>query len=142
MLDINEVMKLLPHRYPFLLIDKVVEIEAMKKIVAIKNVTANEPHFQGHFPGLPIMPGVLIVEAMAQACGIIMTYGNEDSGKLGVLTGIDGCKVRKQVIPGDILRIEGEILKERRGIVKAQAKTYVGDDLVCSAEITFALIDK
>jgi len=142
MLDVKEIMNLLPHRYPFLLVDKVIEIEPMEKIVAIKNVTANEPHFQGHFPENPIMPGVLIVEAMAQACGIMVTYKSEEEGKLGVLTGVDNCKVRRQVVPGDTLTIEAEILKVKRGIVKAKASAKVGDELACAAEITFALINK
>ncbi len=142
MIDVKKIMEYIPHRYPFLLVDRVVEVEPMKSITAIKNVSMNEPHFQGHFPGNPIMPGVLIVEALAQASGIMVTVGNEEEGKLGVLTGIDGCKVRRQVVPGDTLTLKAEIVKMKRGIVKVKATATVEDEVACAAEITFALIDQ
>src|SRR6185437_3682432 len=110
-LDINQIQAILPHRYPFLLIDRVLEIERKKKIVAIKNVTINEPFFAGHFPGFPIMPGVLIVEAMAQAGGALLLTEVEDrSGKLIVFTGIEKARFRRPVVPGDQLRLEVEML--------------------------------
>ncbi len=112
--DIQEIMGLLPHRYPFLLIDKVVEFEPQKRLVAIKSVTINEPFFQGHFPGYPIMPGVLVVEAMAQAGGIIMTAAMPDRDKkLVVFSGIERAKFRRPVVPGDQLRIEVDVLAFR-----------------------------
>lgn len=139
MLDINEIQKLIPHRYPFLLIDKVLEIEPQKKIVAVKNVTINEPFFQGHFPGKPIMPGVLIVEAMAQASAIMVQYQNESNG-IGVLTSIENCKIRRMVIPGDVLTINAEISRLRSTMGKAAVKAYVGEELACEAEISFAIV--
>ncbi len=110
-LDINQIQAILPHRYPFLLIDRVLEIERKKKIVALKNVTINEPFFSGHFPGFPIMPGVLIVEAMAQAGGALLLTEVEDrNGKLIVFTGIEKARFRRPVVPGDQLRLEVEML--------------------------------
>ena len=110
-LDIQDILGLLPHRYPFLLIDRVIEFERAKRLVAIKNVTVNEPFFQGHFPGYPIMPGVLVIEAMAQAGAIVMLSELPDrETKLAVFTGIDKAKFRRQVVPGDQLRIEVEVL--------------------------------
>lgn len=141
-LDTTEIQKLIPHRYPFLLVDKIIAMEAGKRAVGIKNVTINEPFFQGHFPGKPIMPGVLIVEAMAQVAAAICMGLEENKDKLGVFTGIDKCKFRRQVVPGDSLRMEVEMTALRRGIGKAEAKAYVGQDLACSANLTFALIDK
>lgn len=139
-LDVGEIQKLIPHRYPFLLVDKIMEMEAGKRAVGIKNVTINEPFFQGHFPEIPIMPGVLIVEAMAQVAAAICMGLEENKGKLGVFTGIDKCKFRRQVVPGDTIRMEVEMTTLRRGIGKAEAKAYVGDELACAANLTFALI--
>ena len=113
-LTIQEIMDFLPHRYPFLLIDRIVEFERAKRVVAIKNVTMNEPFFQGHFPGAPLMPGVLIVEAMAQAGAVLMLSEMEDRhSKLAVFTGIDGAKFRRSVTPGDQLRIEVDVVSFR-----------------------------
>ena len=142
MLDQKEILTILPHRYPFLLVDRILEIEPQKSAVGIKNVTINEPFFQGHFPENPIMPGVLILEAMAQVCAIAVKYKNEAANKLGVFTGIDNCKIRRMVRPGDTLRIEVVILKLRSNIGKAQTKAYVGEDLACQADLTFAMIDE
>lgn len=136
-----EIQKIIPHRYPFLLVDKIVEMEPGKRAIGIKNVTINEPFFQGHFPGQPIMPGVLIVEAMAQVAAVICMGLEDNKGKLGVFTGIDHCKFRRQVVPGDVIRMEVEMTAFRRGIGKAEAKAYVDDQLACSANLTFALID-
>lgn len=141
MLGQKEILKLLPHRYPFLLVDKIIEIEPQKRAVGIKNVTMNEPFFQGHFPGNPIMPGVLILEAMAQVCALTVKYQNEDQDKLGVFTGINNCKIRKMVVPGDTLRIEIEMTRLRKSIAKAQASAYVGEELACEAELSFAMVD-
>src|SRR5213079_2816568 len=130
-LDITEIQAILPHRYPFLLIDRVIEIERKKRIVAIKNVTANEPFFSGHFPGYPIMPGVLIVEAMAQAGGaLLLTEIPDRDRKLMVFTGIDKAKFRKPVTPGDQLRIEVDVVAWRTSVVKMQGRSYVDGKLV------------
>lgn len=137
-----EIQKIVPHRYPFLLVDKIIELEVGKRAVGIKNVTINEPFFQGHFPGQPLMPGVLIVEAMAQVAAVTCMGAEENQGKLGVFAGIDNCKFRRQVVPGDTLRMEVEMTAFRRGIGKAEAKAYVEGELACSANLTFALIDR
>lgn len=139
-LDITEIQELIPHRYPFLLVDKIIDMEPGKGAVGIKNITINEPFFQGHFPKKPIMPGVLIIEAMAQVAAVICMGLEENKGKLGVFTGIDRCKFRRQVIPGDTIRMEVEMVALRRGIGKAAAKAYVKEELACSADLTFALI--
>lgn len=136
-----EIRKLIPHRYPFLLVDRIIELEPGKKAVGIKNVSANEPHFQGHFPEVPIMPGVLIVEALAQLAGCMMVYGMEDTGKLGVFTGINEMKFRKQVVPGDTLRLEAETIIAKRGLVKAKVAAYAGDQMAAEGEISFMLVD-
>jgi 3-hydroxyacyl-[acyl-carrier-protein] dehydratase len=142
-LDILEIMRLLPHRYPFLLIDRVVEMTRRERIVAIKNVTANEPFFQGHFPGFPIMPGVLIVEAMAQAGGtlLMMEIADRDE-KLMLFTGIERAKFRKPVTPGDQLRLEVEVIAWRSTAVKMRGSAYVGEKLACEAVITCQLVPK
>jgi UDP-3-O-[3-hydroxymyristoyl] N-acetylglucosamine deacetylase/3-hydroxyacyl-[acyl-carrier-protein] dehydratase len=139
-LDINVIKRILPHRYPFLLVDKVIMMEGLK-IVGVKNVTANEEFFLGHFPGRPIMPGVLIVEAMAQTAGILMLSKNENFGKLAYFTGINEVRFRKTVVPGDQLVMEVEIVKfkSRTGVAMAQAK--VDGKLVCEAELMFALVE-
>ncbi|HSM87243.1 MAG TPA: 3-hydroxyacyl-ACP dehydratase FabZ [Candidatus Limnocylindrales bacterium] len=142
-LDISQIQAILPHRYPFLLIDRVIEIEPMKKIVALKNVTINEPFFQGHFPGFPIMPGVLIVEAMAQAGGtLLLTEVDDRDGKLMVFTGIEKARFRRPVTPGDQLRIEVEVLAWRRIAVRMGGKAFVNDKLVCEATISCQLVDR
>lgn len=137
-----EIQNLIPHRYPFLLVDRIIEMEPGKSAVGIKNVSINEPFFQGHFPGQPIMPGVLIVEAMAQVAAVTCMGLEENKGKLGVFTGIDNCKFRRQVVPGDTICIKIEMTAFRRGIGKAEAKAYVEDQLACSANLTFALVDR
>ena len=140
-LDIVEIMRILPHRYPFLLIDRVVEMTRKERIVALKNVTANEPYFQGHFPGFPIMPGVLMVEAIAQAGGaLLLTEIPDRDGKLMVFTGIERAKFRKPVVPGDQLRIEVTVLNWRQTAVKMEGHAYVGDKLACEAVVTCQLV--
>lgn len=132
-----EIQALLPHRYPFLLVDRIKELEPDRRIVGIKNVTVNEPFFQGHFPGRPVMPGVLIIEAMAQVGGVLAFKSVITTGKPVVyLTGIDNAKFRKPVVPGDQLRFEIEVVKKRAPFWKMQAKAYVDDDVVCEAEVT------
>ncbi len=141
--DIQEIMGLLPHRYPFLLIDRVVEFESQKRLVAIKNVTVNEPFFQGHFPGYPIMPGVLVVEAMAQAGGIIMTAEMPDRHKkLVVFSGIERAKFRRPVTPGDQLRIEVEVLAFRSRAGRIEGKAYVDGKLACEATLTCQVVPR
>lgn len=142
MLNIDQIKELIPHRYPFLLVDKVIELEAGKKAIGIKNVTVNEPFFEGHFPEYPIMPGVLIVEAMAQVACVAMMSVDENRGKLGVFAGIDKVRFKKEVRPGDILRMEVEMTSVRRNIGKAIGKAFVGEELVCSGELMFALVQK
>lgn len=142
-LSITEIQAILPHRYPFLLIDRVVEIKKLERIVAIKNVTINEPFFEGHFPNFPIMPGVLIVEAMAQAGGVLLLPEVPDRDhKLMVFTGIERAKFRKPVTPGDQLRIEVTVTNWRTIAVKLDGKAYVGDKLVCEATISCALVNR
>ncbi|OPY00758.1 MAG: 3-hydroxyacyl-(acyl-carrier-protein) dehydratase FabZ [Syntrophorhabdus sp. PtaB.Bin184] len=135
MVDINEILNLMPHRYPFLLVDRVIEFEETKRIVAIKNVTINEPFFQGHFPGRPIMPGVLILEAMAQAGGVLAFKSFPGMKGSVFFTGIDGARFRKPVIPGDQLRFVVDVVKHRREIWVFDAKAFVGDDVVAEARI-------
>jgi len=141
-LDINAIQKILPHRYPFLLLDRIVELEPMQRVVGIKNVTINEPFFQGHFPGHPIMPGVLILEAMAQTGGIMLLNEESPGEKLSYFTGIDRVRFRKPVLPGDQLRFEMEMVKFRHSICKMRGKTFVEGALVCEAELMAAVVDK
>ncbi len=142
-LDILEIQKVLPHRYPFLLVDRIVDLVPMERVVGIKNVTMNEPFFQGHFPGNPIMPGVLILEAMAQTGGfLLLNTENDPSGKLVYFTGINKVKFRKPVVPGDQLRFEIEFLKLKRNICKMKGLAFVEDKMVCEAELTAAVVDK
>ena len=143
MLDVNEIMKLLPHRFPFLLVDRVLEIEPEKKIVGLKNVTMNEPFFPGHFPGHPVMPGVLIVEAMAQVAAILVYSSSEDNkDKITYFVGIDNTKFRKPVVPGDQLRLELEVIGCRRGIYTFSGKAYVDGKLVTESELRATFADK
>jgi len=141
MLSNIEIRDIIPHRYPFLLVDKVLEVEAGKKCVAIKNVTANEPFFQGHFPGNPIMPGVLIIEALAQTACIAGLLVEENKGKLGVFTGMDGIKIRRQVIPGDTLKLEAEFLVFKMGMGKVKVKATVEEQVAVEGQIKFAMVD-
>lgn len=133
---ITEIMDMLPHRYPFLLVDSILEVSEGKRIVGQKNVTINEPFFQGHFPGHPVMPGVLIIEAMAQVGGILGRV-SDDHGEDPVtyFVGIDKARFRKPVLPGDVLRIEVDVVNYRRGIYTFTGKTYVGSTLVAEAEL-------
>jgi len=140
MLDAKEIQNIIPHRYPFLLVDKILEIEEGRRAVGIKNVTVNEPFFQGHFPGNPIMPGVLIVEAMAQVGAVSILAMEEYKGKLAVFTGIDKLRFKKQVVPGYTLRMEVTMLAMKRGIGKAKAEAYVGEQLAVSGELMFAIV--
>ncbi len=143
MIDINEIMGHLPHRYPFLLIDRIEELEVGEKIVALKNVTINEPFFQGHFPGHPIMPGVLIVEAMAQAGGILAFKSEPDAGdKLVFFMGIDKAKFRKPVLPGDQLRLTLEVIKRRRAIWSFKGEAFVDGKLAAEAELLATIADR
>ncbi len=135
MIDINEILTLLPHKYPFLLVDRVLEFEPAKRIIAIKNVTVNEPFFQGHFPSRPIMPGVIILEAMAQAGGILAFKSFPGMKGSVFFTGIDGARFRKPVTPGDQLRFDVAVVKHRREIWVFEAKAYVEDDVVAEARI-------
>ncbi len=136
-LEVGDIQAILPHRYPFLLVDRIRELEVDRRVVGVKNVTANEPFFQGHFPGRPIMPGVLILEAMAQVGGVLALKSVPSAGKPVVyLTGVDHAKFRKPVVPGDQLRVEVEVLKRRSPFWKMQGKAYVETDLVCEAEFT------
>jgi 3-hydroxyacyl-[acyl-carrier-protein] dehydratase len=142
-LDIVEIMAILPHRYPFLLIDRVIEMERKKRIVAIKNVTANEPHFTGHFPDYPIMPGVLTIEAMAQAGGaLLLTEIPDRENKLMVFTGIEDAKFRRPVVPGDQLRIEVTVLNWRSRVVKLKGVCTVEGKVAAEATITCQLVSR
>ncbi len=141
--DIQEIMGFLPHRYPFLLIDRIVEFVPTKRLVAIKNVTINEPYFQGHFPGHPIMPGVLVVEAMAQAGGIIMTHELPDRDqRLVVFTGIERAKFRRPVVPGDQLRIEVDVLSFRTRAGRIEGRASVDGKLACEATLTCQVVPR
>jgi 3-hydroxyacyl-[acyl-carrier-protein] dehydratase len=142
-LDIHDIMRILPHRYPFLLIDRVIELVRMKRIVAVKNVTMNEPFFAGHFPNMPIMPGVLIVEAVAQAGGaLLLTEIPDREHKLMVFTGIEKARFRRPVVPGDQLRIEVEVKAWRGDAVRMQGIAYVEDKKVAEATVTCRLVDR
>ena len=142
-MDIVEIMSILPHRYPFLLIDRIVEMERKTRIVAIKNVTVNEPHFTGHFPGFPIMPGVLIVEAIAQAGGaLLLTEIPDRDTKLMVFAGIDSAKFRRPVVPGDQLRIEVNVLNWRTTAVRLKGIVTVDGKIACEATIMCALTNR
>jgi 3-hydroxyacyl-[acyl-carrier-protein] dehydratase len=144
MIEINEIMKILPHASPFLLVDRILEVEPGKRIVGIKNVTYNEPFFPGHFPGRPIMPGVLIVEAMAQTAGVLAfkSMPEEDHGRPVYFLGIDNVRFRKLVVPGDQLRLELEITKHRQSIWGFKGKALVDGKLVAEAEILAMLGDE
>jgi 3-hydroxyacyl-[acyl-carrier-protein] dehydratase len=134
MFDVIEIQKMLPHRYPFLFVDRVLELEPGKKIVAIKNVSVDEPFFQGHFPGRPIMPGVLIVEAMAQAGGVLVYKSAETDDNMVYFMSVEKAKFRKPVVPGDQLRLEVEALQSRGKVWKFKGEAMVDGKLVCEAE--------
>lgn len=141
-IEIGELLQLLPHRYPFLLIDRIRDIEGDDRAVGVKNVSFNEPHFNGHFPGEPIMPGVLIVEAMAQTCGAIVAKRHSGGKrKLVYFMTIDGAKFRRPVIPGDVLELRVEKLKQRGNIFKFDCKGYVGEERAAEAVISAMMVD-
>ncbi|MFI5087288.1 MAG: 3-hydroxyacyl-ACP dehydratase FabZ [Terriglobales bacterium] len=142
-LDITEIQRILPHRYPFLLIDRVVELTRRERIVALKNVTVNEPYFQGHFPGYPIMPGVLMVEAIAQAGGaLLLTEIADREQSLMVFSGIERARFRRPVVPGDQLRIEVTVLAWRKNAVRMEGRIFVGDKRVCEATVSCRLVPR
>jgi 3-hydroxyacyl-[acyl-carrier-protein] dehydratase len=142
-LDIQEIQAILPHRYPFLLIDRIIEIKRKERIVALKNVTINEPFFQGHFPNYPIMPGVLVVEAMAQTGAVLLLTEVEDRhSKLMVFTGIERARFRRPVVPGDQIRIEVSVLAFRRYACKISCEALVEGKLACEAVLTCQLVDR
>lgn len=140
-LDIREVMKILPHRYPFLLIDRVIEVDGHRRAVGLKNVTINEPFFVGHWPSAPVMPGVLILESMAQLAGVLLLRKLENTGKLGVLIGIDKVRMRGTVVPGDQLRIEVETVKAKRDLAQVEGRAKVNGKLVSEAQLMFSMIE-
>ncbi|MHB1325336.1 MAG: 3-hydroxyacyl-ACP dehydratase FabZ [Thermoleophilia bacterium] len=135
----EQIKQIIPHRDPFLFLDEIVELVPGQRAVAIKEVRPEEPHFQGHFPGQPIMPGVLIVEALAQAGAVAALSLPENQGKLVLFAGIDGVRFKRQVVPGDTLRLEVEMTRMRGAIGKAEARATVDGNLACKAELTFAI---
>ena len=139
MIEINEIKALLPHRYPFLLVDRVLELIPNQKIVALKNVTANEEFFNGHFPSKPVMPGVLVIEAMAQTAGIMMLSKEEHKGKIPYFTGIDNARFRKTVVPGDQLIVEVNVIRVKGSVGKVQAVAKVDNQVAAEAELMFVL---
>jgi len=142
-MDILEIMDCIPHRYPFLLVDRVVELEPVKRIVALKNVTINEPFFPGHFPGAPVMPGVLIIEAMAQAGAILLLSQMDDrKNKLIYFTGIDEARFRRRVVPGDQLRLVLEVLRYRPNVCRMRGRALVDGELAAEAVILSAMMDR
>jgi 3-hydroxyacyl-[acyl-carrier-protein] dehydratase len=142
-LEIREIMERIPHRYPFLLVDRVIELVPQRRIVAIKNVTINEPFFQGHFPGAPVMPGVLVIEALAQAGAVLLLSDIPDrESKLVYFTGIDAARFRRPVVPGDQLRLTMEVLKLRSRTCKMRGTADVDGELAAEAEIMSALVER
>lgn len=143
MVNASEIQEILPHRYPFLLVDRIEEIELGKRIVGVKNVSINEPFFQGHFPGHPIMPGVLIIEAMAQAGGVLAFKSSKDTDKkLVYFIGIDRARFRRPVFPGDQIRLELEVLQERHPHWRLKGMAYVNGQLACEAELRAMIVDR
>lgn len=141
-IEAKEILRILPHRYPFLLVDRIRELEPGKRVVGIKNVTMNEHFFVGHFPGHPIMPGVLIVEMMAQAGGVMLLTSEDHAGKLAYLAGIERTRFRKPVLPGDTLTAVVTLVKTRGNIGWVKAEARVEDKIVCEAEMSFALVER
>ena len=139
-MDIDEILATIPHRYPLLLVDRIIELERGRRAVGIKNVSANEPFFQGHFPGNPIMPGVLVVEALAQVGAVAALSAEQNRGKLGLFAGIDGLRFRRQVRPGDQLRLEVSLDRMRRGVGKASAAATVDGQVAAAGTLTFAIV--
>ncbi|WP_339286992.1 3-hydroxyacyl-ACP dehydratase FabZ [Paenibacillus sp. FSL E2-0201] len=138
MFDIERIKEIIPHRNPFLLVDRILEINEGKRAVGIKNVTINEPYFLGHFPDYPVMPGVLIVEALAQVGGVAMSNVESNNHKIGLLTGIDNCRFKRQVKPGDQLLLVFDVIRIKGQIVKGKGVATVNNELVCECEIMFA----
>ena len=139
-LDINDVLKILPHRYPFLMVDRIIDMVGDSKCTGVKNVTINEPYFIGHFPGHPIMPGVLQLEAMAQVSSVLMLRKPENQGKIGYFMSADSVKWRRPVLPGDTLHIEAEVIKIRGSIGQTRCRCMVGNEVASEAELKFALV--
>jgi 3-hydroxyacyl-[acyl-carrier-protein] dehydratase len=139
MLDARQIQDIIPHRYPFLLVDRIIEVEEGVRAVGIKNVTINEPFFAGHFPNYPVMPGVLIAEALAQVAAVAMLKMEANKGKIGFFAGIDGFRFREQVVPGDTLTLTAEITRAKGTVVKANGVARVGDKIVAEGEMMFAL---
>jgi len=140
-LEAKDILKVLPHRYPFLLIDRILEVEPGQRILGLKNVTLNEEFFVGHFPGNPIMPGVLILEMMAQAGGVMLLTTEQHAGKLAYLAGVEKARFRKPVLPGDSLIAEITMLRARANMGWVKAVARVADKVVCEAELAFALVE-
>jgi len=140
-MDIRRLFRMMPHRYPMLLVDRVVELDGDRRAIGVKNVTINEPFFQGHYPTTPIMPGVLVVEAMAQLSGVLIGQSLEQVGKLPVLLSLDRVKLRKPVIPGDQLIMEAEAVRIRSRIAHMRCRAYVAEEIAAEAEVKFMLVD-
>jgi 3-hydroxyacyl-[acyl-carrier-protein] dehydratase len=141
MMDVTQIQQTIPHRYPFLLVDRILEVEEGVRAVGLKNVSINEPFFAGHFPGYPVMPGVLIAEALAQVAAVAMLKSEEHRGKIGLLAGIDQFRFREQVRPGDTLILEMEITRVKGRIGKGRGVARVGDKIAAEGELTFAFAD-
>ena len=143
MMDVEQIQEILPHRYPFLFVDRILEVDPGKRIVGVKNVTVNEPFFQGHFPGKPVMPGVLIIEAMAQVGGVLLLSEIEDrSEKLVYFMGIDDARFRRPIVPGDQIRFELEVLKRRSSTCKLKGVALVDDQVAAEATVLSAIVSK